>query len=138
MYGIRVPDDSTVTFYREIKLKMGFGVVHCCHYDKIYLQLIDDMTRSTIGEGRGCNNFAPVLGGDGTKIAPTGEKIDQPPGRMSSIRGKLADHLGDHVVLSPEGTVLAISTETEPLYPRPLQSLNNSYEQPQITTGHRD
>ena len=42
MNGIRVPDDGTVTFYRE-KLKMGFGVVHCCHYDKIYLQLIDDM-----------------------------------------------------------------------------------------------
>ena len=35
------PDDDTVTFYREIKLKMGFGVVHCCYYGKIYLQLID-------------------------------------------------------------------------------------------------
>ena len=29
-FGLRVPDDGTVTFYREIKLKMGFGVVHCC------------------------------------------------------------------------------------------------------------
>ena len=38
---IRVPDDGTVTFYREIKLKMGFGVVPCCYYDKIYLQLIN-------------------------------------------------------------------------------------------------
>ena len=38
---LRVPDDGTVIFYREIKLKMGFGVVHCCYYDKIYLQLID-------------------------------------------------------------------------------------------------
>ena len=35
MYGV------SATFYREIKLKMGFGVVHCCYYDKIYLQLID-------------------------------------------------------------------------------------------------
>ena len=43
MYGIRVPDDGTVTFYIEIKLKMGFGVVHCCYYDKICLQLIDGM-----------------------------------------------------------------------------------------------
>ena len=34
IFGLRVPDDGTVTFYREIKLKMGFGVVHCCHYDK--------------------------------------------------------------------------------------------------------
>ena len=33
---IRVPDDGTVTFYRKIKLK-----IHCCYYDKIYLQLID-------------------------------------------------------------------------------------------------
>ena len=39
MYGIRVPDDGTVTFYREIKSKMGFGVHR--YYDKIYLQLID-------------------------------------------------------------------------------------------------
>ena len=41
MYGIRVPDDGTVTFYRKIKFKIGFGAVHCCYYDKIYLQLID-------------------------------------------------------------------------------------------------
>ena len=44
MYGIRVPDDGTVTFFREIKLELVFGVVHCCcYYDKICLQLIDDM-----------------------------------------------------------------------------------------------
>ena len=36
IFGLRVPDDGTVAFYREIKLKMGFGVVHCCYYDKIY------------------------------------------------------------------------------------------------------
>ena len=42
IFGLRVPDDGTVTFHREIKFKMGF-VVHCCYsyYDKIYLQLID-------------------------------------------------------------------------------------------------
>ena len=27
IFGLRVPDDGTVIFYREIKLKMGFGVV---------------------------------------------------------------------------------------------------------------
>ena len=59
-------------------------------------------------------------------MAPTGDIFDQAPGRMSSIRGKLVDHLGDHVVLSPEGTVLATSTGTESLYPYPPQSLNNS------------
>ena len=94
-------------------------------------------TRSTIGEGRGCNNFSPVLGGDGTKVAPTGDIFDQPPGRMSSIRGKLADHLEDHVVLSPEGTVLATSTGMESLYPRPPQSLNNSTSR-QILVRTRD
>ena len=32
--------------------------------------------------GRGCNIFVPVLGGNGTKIAPTGDIFDQPPGRI--------------------------------------------------------
>ena len=41
------------------------------------------MTRSTIGGGgRGCNKFIPVLGGNGTKIAPTGDIFDQPPDQM--------------------------------------------------------
>ena len=30
IFGLRVPDDGTVTFYRDIKFKMGSGVVHCC------------------------------------------------------------------------------------------------------------
>ena len=45
---------------------------------------------------------------------------------MSLIRGKLADHVGDHVVLSPEGAVLVSSTGTESSYPRPPHSLNDS------------
>ena len=32
--------------------------------------------------GRGCRNFFPVLGGDGTKLAPPGDIFDQPPGEM--------------------------------------------------------
>ena len=73
-------------------------------------------------------------------MAPTGDIFDQPPGRMSSIRGKHADHLGDHVVLSPEGTVLATSTETKSLYPRPPQSLNNSSDHGLISSyeGHKE
>ena len=58
------------------------------------------VTRSTIERGRGCNKFVPVLKGNGTKIAPTGDICVQPPGEMSWIRGKLADHVGDHAVLS--------------------------------------
>ena len=33
--------------------------------------------------GRGCRKFVPVLKGDGTKIAPSGDIFDQPPGEMS-------------------------------------------------------
>ena len=70
-------------------------------------------------EGRGCHKFVPVSGGDGTKITPTGDLFDQPPGEMSYIRGKLADHGEDHVVLPPEGVVLVTSQGTESSYPRP-------------------
>ena len=63
--------------------------------------------------GRGCNIFVPVLRGNGTKVAPTGEIFGQPLGGISWIRGKLADHVGDHVVPSPEGAVLVTSPGTE-------------------------
>ena len=72
--------------------------------------------------GRGCNKFVPVLGGNGTKTAPTGDIFDQPPGQMRRIRGKLADHIGDRVVLSTEGAVLVTSPGTKSSYPRPPQS----------------
>ena len=75
--------------------------------------------------GRGCRKFIPVLG-DGTKIAPPGDIIDQPSSGMSWIRGKFADHVGDHVVLFPEGTVSVTSPGTKSSCPRPLQSLNDS------------
>ena len=32
--------------------------------------------------GRGCRKFVPVLGENGTKIAPPGDIFDQPPGEM--------------------------------------------------------
>ena len=32
--------------------------------------------------GKGYNIFVPVLGGNGTKIAPTADIFDQPPGQM--------------------------------------------------------
>ena len=76
--------------------------------------------------GRGCNKLVPVLRGNGTKIAPTGDICVQPPGEMSWIRGKLADHVGEHAVLSPEEVVLVTSSGTELSHPRPSQSLNNS------------
>ena len=69
------------------------------------------------------------MGGDGTKIALTEDIFDQLPGGVSSTRGKLADHVGIQVVLSPEGAVLVTSTGTKSSYPRPPQSLNNSIAQ---------
>ena len=43
----------------------------------------ETLTRSTIEVGGGCNNFVPVLRGNGTKIASTGDIFDQSPGGMS-------------------------------------------------------
>ena len=79
-----------------------------------------------MGGGRGCNKVVPVLGGEGTKIIPTRDIFDQPPGGMISFRIKLADHVGDHVVLFLEEAVLVTSPGTESSYPRPPQSLNYS------------
>ena len=64
------------------------------------------------------------------KIASTGDIFDQPPGQMRLIRGKLADHVGDHVVLSPEGAVLVTSPGTKSSYPRPSQLGYYSIERP--------
>ena len=72
-----------------------------------------------LGGGRGCNKFVPVFGGNGTKIAPTRDIFDQPPGQMRWIWDKLADHVGDHVVLSPEGAVLVTSPGTKSSNSRP-------------------
>ena len=56
-----------------------------------------------LGGGRGGNIFVPVLGGNSTKIAPTGDIFDQPPDQMRQNRDKLADHVGDHAVSSRKG-----------------------------------
>ena len=72
-----------------------------------------------LGGGRGCHKFVPVLVGDGSKISSPGDLFDQPPGEVSSIRGRLADHVGDHVVLSSEGVVLVSSPGTKSSYPCP-------------------
>ena len=63
---------------------------------------------------------------DGTKIAPPGDLFDQPFVEMHSFWGKLANHLGDNVVLSPEEVILLTFPVTESLYPRPSQSLKHS------------
>ena len=44
----------------------------------------DDFGRDQFNDwkARGCNKFISVLGGNGMKIAPTGDIFDQPPGQM--------------------------------------------------------
>ena len=74
------------------------------------------------GGGGGCNDFVPVLGGNGAKIAPTGDIFDQPSGQMRLLRGKLANHVRNRVVSSPEGAILVTSPGTKSSYPRPPQS----------------
>ena len=71
------------------------------------------------------SQFCPVLGRDGTEIAPFGDIYDQPPGERCRIRGKLADHVEDHAVLSPKGLFLVTSPGTESSYPRSPQSLKH-------------
>ena len=73
------------------------------------------------------SEICPVLGGNARKCPLPGIYLTNTlPGEMSSIRGKLADHVGDHVVLSLEGVVLVTSPGTESSYPRPPQSLKHS------------
>ena len=84
----------------------------------VFILIIRQKSRSSNGGGTG-RNFVPVLGGDGTKKAPPGDIFDQPPGEMSLILGKLADHVGGHVVLSPEGAALVTSPGTESSNPPP-------------------
>ena len=76
--------------------------------------------------GRGCNQFVRVLGGDGTITAPPRDFFDQAPGEINRTRGKLADHAGDRVVLSPEEVVSVPFPGTGSSYPRPPQSLKHS------------
>ena len=59
-----------------------------CHFDvdQAFVQsdLDEDvfLTSSAVGGRRGCNIFVLILGGNCTKIAPTGDIFDQPPGHM--------------------------------------------------------
>ena len=63
--------------------------------------------------------FFPALEGGGTKIPPYGDIFDEPLCGRSSIRTKFADHVGDHVDVSPQGTVLVKSAGTESSNPPP-------------------
>ena len=44
-----------------------------------------------------CRKNVPVLGGDGTKIAPTVDIFDKPSGEMSSVWAKIVEYAGNLV-----------------------------------------
>ena len=78
--------------YTEAQSPCGFGPYRSARAHWHWVQsfggrvpadCITPLTRSTIEGGRGCNNFVPVVRGNGTKIAPTGDIFDPPPGGMS-------------------------------------------------------
>ena len=96
-----------------------WGFLRCTLWRRDCRQGFCPPSRSTIGAGRGSHKFVPVLVGDGTKIAPPGDLFYQPLGEMGSIRGRLVEHVGDHVVLSSKGVVLVSSPGTELSYPCP-------------------
>ena len=72
------------------------------------------------------SQICPRFLGGRHEIAPTGNIFDQPPGEMSSILGKLADHVDDHALLSLEEAVLVTIPGTELSHPRAPHSLNDS------------
>ena len=55
-----------------------------CHFDAEQAFVQSDLDEDKFNDwgGRGCNIFVPILGGNGTKIAPTGDIFDQSPGQM--------------------------------------------------------
>ena len=69
----------------------------------------------------GGRSFFPVVRGDGTKLSSPGDIFYQPSSEMSCLRGKLADQVGDLVVLSPEGAVLATCPRTESSNPSSMR-----------------
>ena len=124
---------TTVSTNSTVKLEFSLfvSIPELLHHKQVDVTtvLTQRTIRSTIERGRGRNKFVPVLRGNGTKIAPIGDTCVQPPGEMSWVRGKLADRLGDHAVLTPEEIILVTFSGTELSHPRPSQSLNNSNNQ---------
>ena len=78
--------------------------------------------QSTIERAPGWRVVQRLGGGACHKRFPV---FDQPPGEMISIWGMHADHVGDHLVPSPERVVFVTSPWTESSYPCPPQSLKH-------------
>ena len=53
------------------------------------VEVTEDRPVQRLG-GRGCNKFVPVLGGNGTKIAPTGDIFNQPLDKCDEFGASLS------------------------------------------------
>ena len=70
-------------FCTSVSINGRFYVYTLCHVPLVvHKKKLRTESFNIWGGGRGCNKFFPVLGGDGTKIAPPGDLFDQPPGEM--------------------------------------------------------
>ena len=77
--------------------------------------------------------FFPPFGQGMHEKNPTGDVFDQPFCEKSLIRTKLADHIEDHVVLSPGGVVRTKSSGTESSNPLVTnRSLNDSQKKVRV------
>ena len=56
--------------------------IRCANSFSLLQQAVQVRAVQRLGGGRGCNKFVSVLGGDGTKIAPTGDLFGHPPSQM--------------------------------------------------------
>ena len=77
---------SNISAGRKVKIlsksKSSSELCILMHYLCLDSQGHSQQNKFNDWEGRECNIFVPVLSGNGTKIAPTGARFDQPPGQM--------------------------------------------------------
>ena len=93
----------------RLNVHVGYDkVITGCLYievtSRIFTKPIDlnDCSRVVQQTGREMTEFPPVFGRGRHKNRPSRGYFCPTPYEKSSIRTKLADHLGDHVVLFPE------------------------------------
>ena len=90
LYKRKIGEDGKVEKYKCRLVAQGFWQVEGIHYTEKFsptpatasIRMFLAMVQFNDWGGRGCNILVPVLGGNGTKIAPTGGISDQLPRQM--------------------------------------------------------
>ena len=90
---------------------------------------IDGDASRSFDESGIISQFFPHFGRGRHERNPLGNIFDQPLGEMSWIRGKLANHVGDHIAIPLESAAMVTSLGTESSNTSPAHSLNDpSYQ----------